>query len=137
MNTCKLNCKELIKLTLITFAVIFVTDFIIHGKLLASMYKETASLWRTEEEMKSMMMLMVSGQFLIGLFFSWIFLHGYKNTGVMEGVRYGLLFGGYVAGFNLIMHSVHPYPTALTVAWIVCGWIQLVICGAGLAKFSK
>ena len=125
-----MNIKKLIILFVATFVAIFVTDFIIHGFLLKSMYMATQNLWRPEEEMHSLMAYMMAGKAVGALFFAWIFIHGYKGTGVGEGVRYGLLMAGFTAGCHLMMYSVQPYPMELILAWIGAGVVQYVAVGA-------
>lgn len=117
----------------VTFVLLFITDFIIHGKCLEDLYLATQSLWRSEADMESMMPTMMLGQLLMAVFFSWIFVHGYKGKGVLEGVRYGLLMGGFQAGGQLVMYAVAPYPLELTVSWIVAAFAQSVLLGVALS----
>lgn len=131
------NFKQYAKLGIITFIVVFITDFIIHGMIMKSAYEATANLWRPELNMGTYFPFMLAGQFLIALFFAIIFTHGYKGKGIKEGVNYGLLMGGLMAGQNFVMHAVHPYPLSITVSWIVFGFVQAVICGVVLSKLVK
>lgn len=123
--------------TIAVFITIFITDFIFHGMIMKSMYEGTAHLWRPQADMQPFMPYMLSGQILIALFFTWIFSHGYKGKGAIEGVRYGLLMGGFQTGANLIMYAVTPYPFALTAAWIVFGFVQGMIAGVVAALVWK
>lgn len=90
---------------------------------------ETATLWRPESEMPLYMGHMFLGQFIISFFFSLIFAQGYRSSGVMEGVRYGIMLGGLEMGKNFIMHSVAPYPVSLTISWICFNFTQFVFVG--------
>ncbi len=130
--------KKLIWLTLATFFTIFATDFVIHGVLMKNAYIETATLWRTQEEMNGFFAWMLFGQFWVSMFFALIFTHGYKGGGWTEGLRYGLLMGAFQAGNLAIMHAVVPYPTFITLSWIGYGFIQAAITGAVTAwVYSK
>lgn len=122
---------------LVSVVGIFVTNFLIHQVLLKDMYAATPSLWRTVEEMGQFVPVMMLGQVLVGVFFAWIFGHGYQGRGMGEGVRYGLLMGGLAAGAQLIMHGVQPFPTSLTLAWIGTGLVQYALVGAVAAKVAK
>jgi len=124
-----MNFKKLLICTLVVFIAIVATDFIIHGILLKNLYLETASLWRPESEMMAYHGHMFFGEFIIAFFFSLIFAQGYRSTGIMEGVRYGLLLGGIDMGQHFVMHAVAPYPVVLTLAWICFGFIQFVVVG--------
>ena len=126
--------KKCIITVVALFVYIFIADMIFHGFLLRDTYMATAQLWRPEADMKSYMIYMIAGQFLIALFMASIFTHGYKGTGIKEGVKFGLLLGGLEAGKNLIMYSVAPYPMSLTLSWIGIAFVESVIAGIILAK---
>ncbi|MBK9294790.1 MAG: hypothetical protein IPM57_10180 [Oligoflexia bacterium] len=125
------------KLGLITFILVFITDFIIHGMILKGTYAATASLWRPEADMSHFFPFMLSGQIIVAVFFAIIFTHGYKGKGIKEGVHYGLLMGSLWAGQNLIMYAVLPYPLSLTLSWIFLGYIQTIFIGVLLTKLVK
>lgn len=126
----KVNTKRLILTVLAVFVYIFVSDFIIHGVLLGETYKETAHLWRPEEEMKNFMPWMMLAQLMIAKFFSMIFVKGYENRGIAEGVRFGFLMSGFGLAPILIQYAVSPIPGSLIGAWIALGLIQTI--GAGI-----
>lgn len=124
-----MNYKKLGITTIAVFAAYWITNFLIHGVLLKNQYQETAHLWRPESEMQQYRVPMILGQFLTALFFSMIFVHGYKGKGPIEGVRYGLLMGGVFTAGNLIMYAVAPWPLNLVVAWSVASIAQSVLLG--------
>lgn len=124
-----MNKKNFLILCAVMVVYIFASDFLIHGVLLKSTYMATANLWRSEADMQGLMPIMMLGQLLVGVFFSWIFVHGYKGKGWQEGARYGIFLAGYGMGQTMIMHVVAPYPTSLTVSWIVLGFIQAMLGG--------
>ncbi len=124
-----MNFKKLIICTFTLFLAIIFSDSIIHGMILKNLYAETASLWRPEGELSAYTGHMFLGQFIIAFFFSLIFAQGYRSTGIMEGVRYGLMLGGLQMGQNFIMHAVAPYPVSLTLSWICFSFVQLVFLG--------
>lgn len=124
-----MNMKKFIICVFAVFVTVLVTDFVIHQVLLKGMYAETASLWRPDTEIAGKMGYMFAGQFLVALFFAWIFIHGYKGTGIMEGVRFGLLMGGFELGHNMIMYAVAPYPCSVVCGWALAGFGQGVLVG--------
>ncbi len=124
-----MNFKKLMICTFIVFLAILFSDFVIHGIILKNLYLESATLWRPESEMPAFFGHMILGQFIISFFFSLIFAQGYRSTGIMEGVRYGLMLGGLEMGKNFVMHSVAPYPVSLTLSWICFGFLQFVFVG--------
>jgi len=76
---------------------------------------------------------LVLGQLVISVMFCFIFLKGYENKGVMEGVRYGGLISLLFIGPNLIFYAVQPLPLNLIVYWSIGGLIEVMIAGAILA----
>ena len=126
MTCSKKNC--LITTGAVFFTVV-VSDFLIHQVFLKSMYAASPNLWRPEAELQSHMPYMFLGQLAVAVFLSWIFVHGYKGKGIMEGIRFGFLIGGLEAGKNLIMYTVAPYPCALAASWIVAGFAQAILVG--------
>jgi hypothetical protein len=122
--------KKIIWGSLIVFAATWATDWLVHGWFLKDAYMETSTLWRAEGEMQGQFATMLLGQWITGFFFFWIFWKGWENKGMSEGIRFGLMLGGFEAGKMLIMHSVSPYPTSLTLSWIAWGFVQSI--GIGL-----
>lgn len=129
-----MNLKKSARLLLAVFITLFLTDLLIHGVILKSHYIETQALWRTEADMPLFLSMMVLGQALLALFFSWIFVHGYKGGGLGEGVRYGLLIGGFMAGNHLVMYSVAPYSLSMVLGWIGLGTLQATLAGVVAVK---
>ncbi len=124
-----MNYKKFAVCVVAVLVTVFVSNYIIHQLIMKSAYTATAALWRPEAEMQQYMCHMLAGQFLVSLFMTWIFVHGYKGKGIMEGVRFGLFLGGLNAGNNLIMHAVAPYTCALTCSWILLGFAQAILVG--------
>src|ERR1043165_7076939 len=60
-----MNPKSLLITIPVAFVTVWVTDFLIHAVWLGSTYKATASLWRPEAEMMTMMPWMLLAQFLV------------------------------------------------------------------------
>ena len=124
-----MNWKKFWISTLAVFGMIWITDFVIHGMLLKPLYEASANLWRSPEEMQRFLGYLVVGEFGAGLFLVWIFAHGYKGSGWLEGVRYGLLIGGYCAASMLIMYAIAPYSPQLVLSWIGVCFLQSILAG--------
>ena len=117
----------------ISFVVVFVAfmllDILIHGVLLASQYESVQQLYRPEGEM--MMWIIWVVEIIFAFFFVLVFQHGYKGTGLMEGVRYGLYIGlmmNIPAAYST--YAVQPIPYSLAFFWFLYGTIGMVILGA-------
>lgn len=126
-----INCKRAFFAFGAVFAVIFATDFLIHGKLLADAYHATASLWRSEAEMRDggFCLWMLLGQLLIAKMFVVIFAKGYEGKGPAEGVRFGLLAGLFSVSHCFIQYAVTPIPRSLLLVWVATGLMQMILAG--------
>lgn len=123
------NFKSLLITMLAVFIYIFASDFIIHGLLLKSSYHATSELWRSESEMQSFMPWMLFGQLLIAKYFTLLFVKGYNGTGIMEGIRFGVLIGFFSVGAQCIQYAVMPMPLSLLFSWAGLGLIQAITGG--------
>jgi hypothetical protein len=125
-----MNAKRLILAVLVVFVAVWVTDFLIHGVWLQSTYKETAHLWRTEEEMVRHMGWMFLGQFLASLIFVILWAAGFASRSSLRLAGcYGLLMAAFQQAITLIMHAVQPMPVALSAKWFLAGLAQGVLMG--------
>ncbi len=100
------------------------SDFLMHGYWLDSTYKATASLWRSEAEMKRMVPWMLLGQMLSAYFLCLIFAQGYQGKGWKEGLRFALLVAPFGLAHTFIQFSVTPIPGELFAKWILGGFLQ-------------
>ncbi len=116
----------------VVFVVFFILDYIIHQVILSSAYEETANLWRSPEETKMVVMVIVG--LIFAFFFVFIFSKGYEGKGVMEGVRYGFYLSMLVnIPFAYGMYAVSPIPYSLALQWFIYGTLEFLIAGAVLA----
>jgi len=133
-----MNVKRFILASLAVFVVSQIVGFIIHGLILDSAYQATASLWRPEAEMNSMMWIMWVGGLIYSLFFTCIFTKGYEGKGIGEGLRYGFLMGCLISvPMSFSMYVTQPFPFGLAVSWLVCGIISMMIQGIVVAAVYK
>jgi hypothetical protein len=132
-----MNVKGFVTAVIAVFAFIFIYEWVFHGVLLAGLYESTPQLWRTREVMPDFMIWLTLGQIAVAIMFCFIFLKGYENKGVMEGVRYGALIGLLFIGPNLIFYAVQPLPAVLVVYWCIGGLLELILAGAILASIYK
>ena len=128
-----MNTKRWVMAGVAAFAVMFVLDFIAHGKLLMGLYEQTASVWRSKGQSHEMMWLMMLGTLLFNLVFAWIYTKGYEATksGLGQGLRYGFLIGLlYSIPFVSIWYVVLPVPFALAAGWVGSGLVDCLAAGA-------
>ena len=119
---------------------LFLTDWLVHGVLLSSTYdtegiKET---FRSMEEMQSKMWVMLVMYLVWAFFFTFIFVKGYENKGIMEGIKFGIyigLFYSFVSAYG--NYVIYPIPYSLALQWFIYGLIQSVIFGVAVAAIYK
>lgn len=135
-----MNTKKLFIAFIVVFILGEVANFIIHSFLLASSYatEEVSKVFRSMEEMNSKMWIMWVVDLIWSFFFVFIFVKGYQNKGIMEGVRYGIYMGLFVqlvAAYA--QYVVYPIPYYLALQWFIYGFIVCVILGVVTAAIYK
>lgn len=130
-----------LKSTLITgvaVTVLFILlEFVVHGYMLKDMYMQTASIWRPEADMQSLVHLMLIGEVIFTSFFTIIFALGYdaRKQGLAQGVRFGLLMACLIAPFSaLSWYVILPIPATLAQYWFLADFSIMTLLGtaAGL-----
>lgn len=118
------------------FIVLEITGYLIHGVLLGATYESEGikEVFRTMEEMDSRMWIMILTDLIWVYFFTFFFVKGYENKGIMEGVRFGLYMGIFVAlVISYQNYVVLPIPYSLAFQWFAYGFIQSIILGVVVA----
>lgn len=133
-----MNWKKL----LITFGVVFVVSqvimFIVHGVILEPTYKSLAELFRPEAEMNNLWWVGMITALFFSFFFVYIFACGYEGKGAMEGVRFGLIIGGFWTIPSIYgQYMVYSLPYSLIIQWVLYDIVTLVIVGILAALIYK
>ncbi|MBP9674996.1 MAG: hypothetical protein KBD63_07865 [Bacteriovoracaceae bacterium] len=136
-NECRVSCKKFFIAFVSVWALTFLCEWILHGKILGQAYLETASLWRTEADMQSYFPFLTLAQALGAGVFCYIFKKGFENKGVMEGVRFGLVIGFFYSSMNLITYAVQPMPSSIVIMWTVGSFIESILAGILLSFIYK
>jgi len=131
------NLKRLCLATLAAFVFIFLYEWVFHSKIMMGFYKETAHLWRPEHEMGKYFWWMVLMQIGLAKVLGIIFVKGYENKGVMEGVRFGLYAGGLLAIPNLATWGYMPISITLALAWGAGVLVEAIGVGVVLSLVYK
>jgi hypothetical protein len=127
---CTINVKRLLLAIVAVFAVIFFTDFMIHGLWLKPDYTATASLWRTEAEMQSKLPWMFVVYLLAAVTFVMLWARGFANGARLGcAVMFGLMMGLFMQANTIITYVVIPMPASLAIKWFVAGLAQAVLVG--------
>ena len=105
-----------------------VLDFVLHGLVLASTYRQTAELWRPMVEMKMGLMRVVG--LVASVCFVCLYAWLVRPKSWAAGLSYGLIFGaanGFSMGFGT--YSVMPLPESLAVAWCIGTIVETAVAG--------
>jgi len=132
-----MNTKRWLLASVAVVVVIGVLEFLIHGVLLSDMYKQTASVWRSESEMQKMMWVFWVGILVFAPFFVLIYVKGYEKgkPGLGQGFRYGLYVGAMLSVMNSFgWYVLLPIPLALAFYWFLAILVEFIVAGiaAGL-----
>lgn len=123
---------------IVVFVVMQIYGYLIHSVGMTGVYESLASIFRPEAEMMGMMWMMTVGSAFSLLVFCYIFTFGAEGKGVMEGVRYGLWMGLFLAIPTAVdQYVVYPLTGEVAVIWFVTGVAGLVIAGAIFAAIYK
>ena len=127
-----MKLKQVCMLSVVLYAAYVVMEFLIHGKLLAGMYMETASVWRPEADMKKFFLFMMLGNLFFAKFFAYVFARGYEagKGGIGQGLRCGLVFGLLLAPVgSLIWYAILPIPAILAFYWFATAFAEMIVLG--------
>lgn len=120
--------KRILLATLAVFVSWEILDYLIHMVILSSSYEATAYLWRSADQMKNGLMLIVV--VLVSLLFVTIYarLISPKNmrTAISFGVLYGLA-GGIGMGYGT--YSVQPIPYHMALTWFLGTLVEATVAG--------
>ncbi len=124
----------------IVFIALFALDYLLHGVLLKGIYHQTASVWRSEADMKHMMWYMWLGYLIFSPVFVCIYSKGHEEgkSNIGQGFRYGFWMGILLSVMaSLISYVVLPIPLKLAVYWIVGETIKFTCLGTILGVAYK
>jgi len=120
--------KRIVLAVLAVFVAWSVLDFVIHGVILGSTYKETAQLWRPMEQMKMGLMhvvVLIASVVFVSLYACFV---GKKS--VARGIAFGLIFGlgvGISMGYGT--YAVQPIPCKIAFTWFAGTVVETTIAG--------
>ena len=133
-----MNVKRFAIACVVVYLVNQVLGFLVHGLWLDPVYQAHAGVFRTPEEIQGLywVMLVTSAVFTVG--FCYIFVRGYENRGVMEGIRYGALIGIFFSVPQAYdSYAVYPIQYALALKWFLSGVAMCIVYGIVVALIYR
>ena len=122
------------------FITLFALNYLIHGVLLKGMYHQTASVWRSDADIKHLMWHMWLGYLIFAPIFVCIYSKGYEEgkDRIGQGLRYGFWMGILLSVMqNLVCYAVLPIPQKLALYWIVGETLKYTCLGTVLGLAYK
>ena len=127
-----MNTKKFLTAFGVVYILLEITNYLIHGVLMTSSYEQEAvrKIFRPMEEMQSKMWIMWVSDLVWSFFFVFIFVRGYQNKGLMEGVRYGFYISLFVSfTYAYGSYAMYPLPYSLIFQWFIIGIVQCILLG--------
>lgn len=133
-----MNAKRTIITVIAAYAVVSVTDYLIHQVILKADYLATKNLWRSAEEMKLLFKWILVAELMTAAGLTVVWIKGFAATAKPTcalgfGTFAGLLATAYVPMF----HAVMPIPGMLCVKWIVFGVLQSIFVSLVLYALTR
>lgn len=120
--------KKFLLATLAVFVAWEVLDFIIHSVILVQMYKDTASLWRPEGEIKMGLMIFVT--LISSVAFCYLYDAFVKDKSMANALKFALVFGVSTGvGMGYGTYSVMPIPYLMALAWFLGTVFETAVAG--------
>jgi hypothetical protein len=135
-----MRLNKLLLTSSVVFAVMFVSEFLIHGVALAGLYETTVKLWRPMAEMRSLGWLMWISYLIVSPVLVYIYDRGYEagKPGLAQGIRFGFWMGLLQsAPMALNCYAVMPIPVSLAVGWFAGGMTEMLVIGAVIGMMWK
>ncbi len=137
-----MNLKRLMAAIVVSFIILLVSGFLIHGVWLANTYKQMRASgmnFRPETDMMHKMWVIWVSNLIYAFLFVFVYARGAENKPwVGQGVRFGII----ATCFTVIPNTLNDYlvyniPYTLAVKWMISGLIVLVLMGAAVAAICK
>jgi magnesium-transporting ATPase (P-type) len=135
-----MNVKKFWIAVVVVFVLAQLTGYLIHVVMLGPTYESEGikEIFRSMEEMNSKKWIMWVTDLVWVFFFTYIFVKGYENKGLLEGIKYGIYIGLFIPFvFAYQSYVIYPVPYSLAFQWFLYGVIQCVIYGLVVAAIYK
>lgn len=130
------NTKRFLTGGIVIFLVFQICDSIIHGPLLGHYYESVSVILRPDAV--ELMWILYPGRLILSFLIIFIFIKGYEDRGIMEGVRFGLMMGIVTYGMgSLYQYVFFPLPIPMILRWFCYGLIEFILIGVAAAIIYK
>ena len=119
------------------FVFIFGFGFVWHGMLMKDAYMETAALWRTDPDFNRHFWILLLGHVVVAFAFTGLYVSKVGMQSASVGFGYGICFGIFCVGLDLIRFAVEPLTARILWMWIAGSLISFGILGALVGAIYK
>ena len=131
-----MNCKRFLIASLVIFVVITGLDYLITNYLMMASYEAFKHVWRPDMARKMWMWYPIG--LLTSLLFTYIFIKGREDKGLLEGVRYGIIIWLFVSvPVSVSFYVLIPIPYTMAVKWMAIGLLEMLVSGVLVAAIYK
>ena len=106
-----MNTKKFVLAFIVVYVLLELTNYLVHGVILASTYNSESVKELFRSDMMSNMWIIWVTDLIWSFFFVFFFVKGYENKGIMEGTALRILYGNiFCHGFRVsdLRHVSHP-----------------------------
>ena len=122
---------------IVAFVFVFFFGFFWHGILMNGAYMETAALWRTDPDFNSHFWVLLLGHAVLAFAFTGLYVSKVGMQSAATGFGYGIVFGIFCVGIDLIRFAVEPLTIKILWMWIAGSLISFAIMGALVGAIYK
>jgi hypothetical protein len=122
-------------MALVSIVLVIGFDWLWNTQVMMPDYIATASFWRPMGEMRVDLIFLADG--LIGLVYAMLFRLTYRGSGLVEGLKNGLLIAAPLAICSgLVCYATQPLPEHLVQLWALGALLQGALVGLVLSLIS-
>ena len=125
-----MNHQRGVSALIVAFVFIFGFGFVWHGMLMKDAYMETAALWRTDPDFNRHFWILLLGHVVVAFAFTGLYVSKVGMQSASVGFGYGICFGIFCVGLDLIRFAVEPLTARILWMWIAGSLISFAILGA-------
>ncbi len=133
-----MNMPRYFLASLAVFVVLTALHVFLHGFVLRELYELTQDVWRSQEQMNTLVPLLYGSYVLTSLIFVYVFAKGYQGKGWAEGVRFGLMFGLLIGPLTSVFTYIAvDVPARLALGWFLGSIFTYLILGLVAAAIYR
>jgi hypothetical protein len=131
-----MNWKRFSTAAIAVFVAVQALEFILNGVLMKSANESLKGLWRPNMSSRAWLMYVFSA--LVAVLFTYIFVKGRENKGLVEGIRFGILMWLFITvPMNVTWWVMLPIGWTIVLRWIVAGLLEMLVAGILVAAIYK